>query len=341
MACSQGAATHSVIEALRRYPERFDFFQALRLIECHYAEQPRLGTGKMVSDDPIRLGQEPEMDFAPSTLTSFKPGRSGIDRLTVRFLGLFGPNGPLPLHLTEYARQRLHHHGDSTLVAFADIFHHRMLCLFYRAWASSQPTVMRDRPDAARDGFYVGALLGLASESMRDRDAVNDLAKLHYAGLLSAQTRHPDGLASLLGDYFGYSVVVEEYVGEWMEIAIADQSRLGSSPRLATLGQSTVVGARVWGCQHKFRLAIGPLDLPAYRRLLPGGTELKELVALVRNYAGDELAWDVNLALKGCDIPSTTLDGDTQLGWTSWLGDRRGAIDAKDLMLNPFFSRQH
>jgi len=340
MAGSQGTTAYPVMESLRDHPERFDFFQALRLIECLYADRPRLGTGKMASDDPVRLGQEPEMDFAPATLRSCKTGRSGIDRLTVRFLGLFGPNGPLPLHLTEYARQRLHHHGDPTFTAFADIFHHRMLCLFYRAWAASQPTVMRDRPNAGRDGFYVGSLLGLAPKPMRERDAVNDLAKFHYAGLLAGQTRHPDGLGALLGDYFGYPVVVEEYVGEWMEIAPADQSRLGASPRLATLGQSTIAGARVWGCQHKFRLVLGALGLEQYRAMLPGGGELAELVALVRNYAGDELAWDVNLILAGAEIPSARLDGATQLGWTSWLGDRAGPIAAYDLMLNPFFSRQ-
>jgi len=328
------------MEELRAHPERFDFFQALRLIECLHPELPRLGKGKLASDDPIRLGQEPEMDFAPATLTSCKTGRSGIDRLTVRFLGLFGPNGPLPLHLTEYARQRLHHHGDSTLTAFADVFHHRMLCLFYRAWAISQPAVVRDRPDGERDGFYVGSFIGLAEQSMRHRDALNDQAKFHYSGLFAAQARHPEGLAGILGDYFGYAVTIEEYVAEWMPIAVADQSRLGLSLRVAALGQSTIVGGWVCGCQHKFRVVLGPLALDQYRGMLPGGGELAELVALVRTYAGDELAWDVNLGLTGWAIPSTSLDGHSQLGWTTWLGDRRGPIDAYDLMLNPFFSQQ-
>ena len=123
-----------------------------------------------------------------------------------------------------------------------------------------------------------------------------------------------------------------------MEIAVLDQSRLGVAPRLAALGQSTIIGARVWGCQHKFRLIVGPLKLQQYRSLLPGGKGLREIVALVRNYAGDELAWDLNLILECGEVPTTSLDGSAQLGWTSWMGHRDRTDHAKDLMLNPFFS---
>ena len=39
---------------------------------------------------------------------------------------------------------------------FLDLFHHRFLALFYRAWAQAQPHVSRDRPDDDRFAVYVG-----------------------------------------------------------------------------------------------------------------------------------------------------------------------------------------
>lgn len=109
----------------------------------------------------MRLAQEPSLAFAPATLAAFDPGNEDrAPRLTEYFLGLFGPHGPLPVHLTEYARDRLRNHGDRTFARFADLFHHRMLGLFYRAWADTQPTVSFDRPETDRFNVYVGPSSG-------------------------------------------------------------------------------------------------------------------------------------------------------------------------------------
>ncbi|MBS1212372.1 MAG: type secretion protein family, partial [Proteobacteria bacterium] len=230
MAGTDRTAAHDLIEALRVEPYRFDFFQAMRLIECAHGDKPRLGTSSRAAEDPVRLGQEPNMQFAPAALSGLVPGREGLpDRLEVRFCGLFGPNGPLPSHLTEYATERTRHHGDPTFSRFADIFHHRMLCLFYRAWANGEPTVHFDRPDDDRYTDYLGALFGIGMDALHQRDAMPDPAKLFFAGLLACQTRHPDGLAAILREFFGIPASVLEFVGEWMPIARSDQTRLGTS----------------------------------------------------------------------------------------------------------------
>src|SRR6185369_7881895 len=128
------------------------------------------------------LGQEPDMAFAPAPLASFEPGEKGRPgRLQVRLFGLLGPNGPLPLHFTEYARERLRHANDPTLSRFLDLFHHRLMTLFYRAWAQAQPHVSRDRPNDDRFAVYVGALFGLSQPTSRNRDTLPDLAKLFHA----------------------------------------------------------------------------------------------------------------------------------------------------------------
>lgn len=96
------------------------------------------------------------------------------------------------------------------------------------------------------------------------------------------------------------------------------------------------MGTKIWSCQHKFRIHLGPLSTNAYGRLLPAGDRIGRLVPLVRNYMGDELAWDVRLILRRGDVPPIRLDGAFRLGWTTWLGERSSAGDARDLILDAF-----
>lgn len=350
MASENRTTSHILINQLEEAATRFDFFETLRLIEALNANKPRLGTSVKLSDDAVRFSQEPELQFSASALSSYKIGPSGIPRLAVNFFGLFGPNGPLPLHLTEFARDRLRNHKDPTFSRFADIFHHRMLSLFYRAWANARPTVSYDRVGSDRFGFYVGALFGIGGEAFLQRDALDDRAKLFYAGQFSSQTKCADGLQAIIADMLSLRVRILEFVGEWMEIQHKDHSRLGYSPELATLGQSALLGAFVWGCQHKFRIVLGPLNLSQYVSLLPGAKALAQLKAIVRNYIGDEMVWDAQLVLLGQQVPdelslgkskiagSISMNGDAKLGWTTWLGPRSKQTDADDLTLNPFFS---
>jgi type VI secretion system protein ImpH len=247
---------------------------------------------------------------------------------------LFGPQGPLPLHLTEYARDRSRNHGDHTFACFADIFHHRMLCLFYRAWADAQPTVSFDRPETDRFHVYIGAPFGLGMPSLWNRDAAPDLAKLHYAGRLVGQTRNPEGLQAILADFFNLPVTIENFVGHWLPLSEASRCRLGETPSTGLLGVTAVIGERVWDCQYKFRIVFGPMALEEFQRFLPGSDSLRRLVAWVRNYVGDELLWDVNLILKREEVPPLQLGEGTQLGWTTWLTTQPLERDADDLKLD-------
>lgn len=324
----------NLLERLAAGPYRYGFYQAMRLIEARFRDKPRFGTSARPSQDPIRLGQEASTAFAPATLSSFRPGdEARKPLLKVRFFGLFGPNGPLPLHLTEYARSRERNDRDPTFQAFADIFHHRALSLFYRAWANAQPTVSFDRPEDDRYAFYVGALIGIATKELRDRDAMPDLAKLHYTGHLSNRTRHAEGLAQILSSFFAMPVRVACFIGDWLTMPEADRTRLGGGAATAGLGRTSLLGARVWSRQHKFRIVFGPLSLVQYDRLLPGGLSFHRLIPTVRNYAGDTLAWDVNLILRRSEVPRLQLGQQGRLGWTTWVGTRPKPTDAADLFL--------
>ena len=161
-----------------------------------------------------------------------------------------------------------------------------------------------------------------------------DLTKLHFAGHLSCQTRHAEGLASILAAFFQVPVRIESFIGNWLTLPEADRTRLGHSPRTAALGQTALLGGRVWSRQDKFRVVLGPLDLADYRRMLPGGRSFHRLIPIVRNYVGDVLIWDVNLILRREQVPPIRLGRQGQLGWTTWLMPRNGTTDAADLFLD-------
>lgn len=330
----------------------FEFFAAVRQIECLHADKPKLGRSVKAGDDPVRFVQQPELGFQAASIAAFEPADEAgePDTLAVNFMGLFGPHGALPLHLTEYARERLRHHQDPTLARFADIFHHRMVSLFYRAWADARPVVQNDRPADDRFRLYAGALMGIGGDAFTGRDALSDQAKLFYTGLFAGQTKSPDGLKAIIAGILAIPAEIEEFTGEWMAIEPAEQTRIGVSRDLACLGESAVLGANVWGCQHKFRLVLGPMTLAQYRALLPGSAALAQLAAIVRNYIGDEMVWDAKLVLQNREVPPELVlgtgeqspdagfDGHAQLGWSTWLGPRQTLADAGDLRLNPFIT---
>ncbi|MDP3332478.1 MAG: type VI secretion system baseplate subunit TssG, partial [Methylococcaceae bacterium] len=186
---------------------------------------------------------------------------------------------------------------------------------------------------------YIGSLAGFGLPSLRERDAMPDLAKSYYTGFLSSRSKSAEGLTALLADYFSLNVSIEQFVGEWLTIQPSDLTRLGESHLTGELGRSVILGSQVWGCQHKFRIRFDSLNLTEFMSLLPDGYRLEQLTAIIRNYIGDELSWDVNLVLKKDQVPSAQLGENTHLGWTSWLGERSSELDANDLRLNPFWGR--
>jgi type VI secretion system protein ImpH len=312
----------SSLQQLQTDAHRFRLFAALRLLEQVFAQQPRLGESRKAADDRVRLGQTAHLSFAPSDLASVATSEAGRITLEQYAFGLFGPNGPLPLHLTELAYERRRQKEDGTITDFLNLFQHRMISLFYRAWADAEPTVNLDRPAADRFRTYLGALIGMAPPTARDADAAPDYAKLHRAGLLALQPRSAEGLETLLAGYFAIPVEVRQFVGSWLDIPEDLRCRLGSG-QSATLGVSATLGAATWQCQHKFEIVLGPLSRSAFNDFLPGAPGLTELAALVRLYTNDEWEWQVRLRLSDAEIPGVHLGGASPLGWMSWLGEQR------------------
>lgn len=333
-----GAGARDFWRHLKARPSAYDLFFALRMLQARHPELPRFGRAQRPQAEPIRLGQDPSLAFAPATIAevlpppALAPGQP--ERMTVWSFGLYGPNGPMPTHLTEYVRERLRQHDDPTMARFADIFHHRLLLLFFRAWADAQPTASLDVAGADHFGRFLGSLVGIGEPSQLGRDAVPDHAKLFAAGHLTRWTRNPEGLASALQLYFGVPAQVQEFRLHHLELSADQQTRLLPFGGNTQLGVDAVVGSRVPDAQYGFRLRLGPMPLAAYLRLLPGAQEFRALVDWVRNYVGIEYAWDLQLVLKQADVPGVALGGQAQLGRSSWMLAGPARTDADDYRLD-------
>lgn len=336
----------------------YDFFALVRRIEAMHGDEPGFGISGRASEDPVRFAQEPSLAFPPCRISQFHFPRSNAPaRLFVNFMGMLGPMGPLPLHLTEHAYQRERHHKDRTLSRFLDIFNHRMVSLFYRAWAASQMPATYDRAgpavagehlteaererlltlDGDRYATYVGALFGLGSEEVRYRDAVPDVGKLHFSGRLAGNARGPEGLCAILSSFFGVGASMEEFAGRWMELPNQYWCSLGSGGSASSLGTlgggMAVAGSRVWDCQGMFRIRLGAMSLRDYERLLPGTPSAKRLDSWIRNFVGDEFSWEAVLVLKAEEVPKTQLGKGAKLGWTSWVRSQDNAEDRDELVI--------
>ena len=336
MATDTGTAASdlSLQDQLREQPWRFSFYQAMRLLERTGGRSVGWGYGRKPADDPVRLAQEPTNIMAPASLSEFNPKVRGKPRLSVLFFGLFGPNGPLPGHLTEFARERALRHDDDALLSFLDIFHHRLLTYFYRIWADSNPAVNFERSD---DIFarQVNAFMGQLEGDRFAEDALSPNAKRFFVGHFSSEIKHPEGLMDVIRATLKMPAALEEFIGRWLQIEEGDRLRIYGEGETHRLGVQTTLGERVWQRHCKFRVRVGPVPLSQYQDLLPGGHLLNRLVSVVDSFVGGEMDWDVHLVLQRDEVKPPQLGVFGQLGWTTWLTQGSAAGDLKDLKLNP------
>jgi type VI secretion system protein ImpH len=339
------AAAAEIFADLHAAPYRHDLFQAMRRIEGAHRDRPRFGDAARPVDEPIRFAQEASVVFAPAAIAAFD--REGPrPRLVQRVFGFLGPNGALPTHLTEYARERQLYNADPTFGRFLDTLLHRFGLFFYRAWARAQPVVGLDRPHDAPIVRHVGSLFGVIEPATRERDALGDFPKLFFAGRLARSVRDADGLEAWIGAHFGVRVRVDQFSGHWMRLGQAERSRLQRDGQPG-VGRGAVLGRTVWDVQHKFRIVVGPVGWERFTSLLPGGRPLDELQAIVRQYVGFEFTWDVRLILHEAEVPPWRLGTRRDvgmLGRTAWVNggqDFRRGRDADDLVMNVESIRPH
>ncbi len=305
-------------------PWRFDMFATLRRFERENADKPRLGDAATLGEEYAVVTQNPYLEFPASNLDGAVVEPSGRMRLVARFLGMFGPQGALPLTTTEESYLWLLERDDA-FPRFADIFQRRFIALFFRAWADARPIAQNDRPDQDRFRAYIGSMIGVGTPPFRDVDSLSDFAKMEFAGLLAPRVKSASRLRALLSGLFGARVEIDEFVGVWLTLDAGERSRLGQ--RASGLGTDCMLGASMFSVSDKFRVRVFVRDFAQYQRFLPGSDYSQQIGDAVFLYVGEEYDWDMELAIPAGEITPVRLGQGAKLGWTTWMAPNWSKTD--------------
>ena len=247
--------------------------------------------------------------------------KTGEDRIEmiVNFMGMAGVSGVLPTHYTELVLDRVRHR-DTALWTFLDIFTHRAVSMFYRAWAKYRFPVGYESGNDPFTGFLFD-FSGLGTNGLRGRSHIEDEAMLPYVGLIAQKPHSANTVENIISDFFGVKAKVVQFFGQWLPLGPGDVTRIGKQN--TTLGVNSIIGTNVWDQQSKFRIRLGPLTFTQFLAFLPNGSARKAFLSIVKLIAGIEFDHDVQLRLLGRQVPGTILTTRAarkpMLGWTSFL----------------------
>lgn len=314
---------------------RFEFFQAVRLLERLEPERAPVGLEGPPSQEVVRFRTRVSLEFPASQIHEVRETDRGLPEMTVAFFGMTGPLGLLPHPYTELLLDRTRRQ-DRAFWEFLDVFNHRFLSFFYRAWEKYRFPVAYER--SRRDPFteYLFDLIGMGTAGLSARLSVADQGLLLYAGLIAQKPHSAAAIESILRHHFGVPARILQFFPQWLALDPEFHARLGAAN--SGLGVDLVCGERVRNTQAKFRVRLGPMTLPKYLSFLPGGASFAEVADLTRFLAGMEFDFDVQLVLAAAEVPSCVLSGSATtpplLGWTTWLTTRAVAQDASPVVLS-------
>jgi type VI secretion system protein ImpH len=324
-------------ERLIEHPYEFDFFQAVRLLSLLLPDRPGVGDTAKPSEEAVRFQARQSLEFPASSIHSLEAAEDPA-RMVVAFFGLTGVQGVLPHHYTEHIIARAAAR-DFSMAAFFDLFNHRLVSLFYRAWEKHRFPVLYQLATARSQGTdrftgYLFDLVGMGTGGLRGRMEAPDQALLRYAGLLAQTPRSACGLRGLLRDYFEVEVEVREFQGGWYALAEDERCDLAGPGVRNQLGVGAVAGDAVWDPQARFSIELGPLGLSGFLSFLPGERAARELVELTRFFTGEVLQFDWQPLLRAAEVPWCCLGDEgpagPRLGWCAWLKTEEFERDAAD-----------
>jgi type VI secretion system protein ImpH len=319
-------------------PYRFEFFQAVRLLEKIFPERRPVGREALPHEEIVRFRSRMGLEFPASENHEFK---ESVDEYTeqqklelfVNFMGMVGISGVMPMHYTELIMERVRYR-DTAMWAFLDIFTHRTVSMFFRAWEKYRFPVSYERGEDAFTA-YLFDFAGLGTKGLRGQMELADESLLPYSGLIAQKPHSAVALGNILSDYFRVKAKIIQFFGQWLDLDKASISKLGQAN--SSLGTTAIIGSRVWEQQSKFRIVLGALTFNEFQAFLPSGTAYQSLISIVRFMHGTEFDFDVQLVLQARQVPSTILTTRAKrrpmLGWTSFLKSKPFKADADQVIL--------
>jgi type VI secretion system protein ImpH len=318
MATEERQTDTSVRERLYRSFHGFSFFRAVDLLERFSHGAKPLGRTLIPSEEPVRFSVRPGLAFPASDISDLreKPGNAPAE-MAVAFMGLLGPSGVLPHWYNELALERAKKR-DTGFAAFLDIFHHRLVTLFYLAWKKHRFPENYLAGAGDRLSGYLLSLAGLGTGGMVGRLGVPREALAFYCGLLSLPTASALGIEAAVEYFTGTRARVEQFIEQEVLLEPGDLTAVGL--RNGLLGVDAVCGDRIRECQSRFRVLLGPVPLGTFRRMLPTGDLLFPIFSFIRYRAGMEFEFDIRIALNKAEVPRGVLGtASCLLGWSSWI----------------------
>ncbi|OFA03673.1 type VI secretion system baseplate subunit TssG [Duganella sp. HH101] len=331
----------AVIERLFAQPYRFEYFQAVRMLELWLKRHGAPGEGAVANY--LRFQNSTSLNFPASQLEAMQPEPRDVPtdsralaaalqstqlkyiRITPAFMGFLGSNGTLPAHYTERIAAHALYEKDEGPRAFLDTFSNRALALFYEAWRKYR-LELKYQVDG-KDTFLplLLSLAGMGNESLRRRlsdhgDGVLDESIGYFATAMRQRPASAVQIAKVLSEYFNQQIKAEQFIGCWYDVPQEQQTVLGMGN--AMLGAGAMAGSRVWQRDLRLRLVIGPLDLEGYESFLPGGKAAKALKSMLTMFTGLSLEYEVQLVLRAADVQGARLEDNRvggRLGWDSFL----------------------
>jgi len=337
---SQGPAVglNALADRLVEEAGTFEFFQAVRLLERLAPERAVVGEYDDPRSEVVHFSAHPSLAFPRGDVHELQAGdEDGPVRLSVNFMGLVGPNGVLPHHYTLLVAAR-NRAGDAAPGEFLDLFNHRMISLFYRAWRKHRVTAARETAEGAVDPVarHVVDLLGLGVGSAPWWTEQAPWRFVPVAGLLAPPQRSAIALERLLEATFEVPACVEQFIGGWNPLSEDDLCAVGEEAAASRLGRGAVVGDEIWDQQGRVRVRLGPLSRVGFDRFLPNGEDHDDLASICRFFGHDQFDFEVRLVLERDDVPSCVLgeeDPGHALGWSTWVKTRSMGRDPDETIL--------
>jgi len=315
-------------EMLERDPYSVRFFQAVRLLERLYPDRRPVGLFVSPGSEVVRFSSVPTFAFPASELQGLERGKDGQMKMSVNFMGLSAAVGALPHIYTDFLLDRAKA-KDRGPADFFDLFNHRIISLFYRAWQKYRFYVAYERTGTGDDVISTRLLdlLGLGTKGLQRRMDVSDNACLYYTGLLSQRRPTAQGLKQLLEDYFAVPVEIHQFTGTWNRLPPENQTFLrGMGVFCERLGMGTIVGDEVWDQHGTVTVRLGPMTFERYCQFLPGAEAHRDLRSWLRFYASREFDFIVQLVLEREETPGMELGilgpQSSRLGLVSWIKNR-------------------
>ncbi|WP_434155560.1 type VI secretion system baseplate subunit TssG [Pseudomonas sp. JZ134] len=298
MATTDGSSPVSLAQRLIQKPYRFEFLQAIGILERIQPKAISLARGNDPRLEALRLKGPLTPVFSSNEIERLDTKSEAKPVLHSPIFGLGGPDGPLPYAYQEWLQQRAKA-KDWAASEFLDLFQHRLLSLLYRSLCKHRMALPFMPPEHSSVHNPIRALVGLLPEPLQERQGLPDGALLARAALLTGKRRSLAGFAVLVRHYFGISATVKGFEGAWRSIPLSSRSVAGRKGRNFTLGQTTVAGSRIWDEHAGIRLGLRLHDRTQVQAFLPTGPAHRQLKALLAFYFGPDLDCTLDIAVRG------------------------------------------